>query len=74
MTSYQYDSANQLLTAEKGESLWHYVYDSNGSLVEVLPNNTETSGAKRYTYNTAGYLTQVETHNGSGWDVQAEFV
>jgi hypothetical protein len=40
--------------------------------VEVLPNNTESSGAKRYTYNTAGYLTQVETHNGSGWDTQAE--
>jgi hypothetical protein len=60
--------------------LWHYVYDANGSLVEVLPNNTEASGAKRYTlrqaqgrlYNTAGYLTQVETHNGAGWDVQAE--
>jgi hypothetical protein len=40
--------------------------------VEVLPNNTENSGAKRYTYNAAGYLTQVETHNGAGWDVQAE--
>ncbi|MBI2330606.1 MAG: hypothetical protein HYU84_00220, partial [Chloroflexi bacterium] len=71
-TSYQYDAANQLLTAEKGESLWYYIYDANGSLVEVLPNNTETSGAKRYAYNTAGYLTQVEAHNGSGWGVQAE--
>jgi hypothetical protein len=28
--------------------------------------------SRRYTYNIAGYLTQVETHNGSGWDVQAE--
>ncbi|HRJ57207.1 MAG TPA: hypothetical protein PLV64_13040 [Anaerolineales bacterium] len=72
VTSYQYDAANQLQTAELGESLWYYVYDANGSLVEVLPNNIETSGAKRYTYNTAGYLTQVEAHNGAGWDVQAE--
>jgi hypothetical protein len=40
--------------------------------VEVLPNGAEASGAKRYTYNTAGYLMQVETHNGSSWDTQAE--
>jgi len=72
VTNYQYDAANQLQTAEMGESLWYYVYDANGSLVEVLPDNTETNGDKRYTYNTAGYLTQVETHNGTGWDVQAE--
>jgi uncharacterized repeat protein (TIGR02543 family) len=74
VTNYQYDAANQLLTAEKGQSLWHYAYDANGSLVEVLPNNTENNGAKRYTYNAAGYLTQVEAHNGAGWDVQAEMV
>jgi YD repeat-containing protein len=51
--NYQYDAANQLLTAQKGESLWSYVYDANGSLVEVLPNGSEASGAKRYTLRQA---------------------
>jgi YD repeat-containing protein len=71
-TSYTYDAASQLVTAEADTPAWHYVYDENGSLVEVLPGGEEASGAKRYTYNAAGYLTQVESHDGSGWNVQSE--
>jgi YD repeat-containing protein len=37
----------------------------------VLPRGKEASGANRYTYNAAGYLTQVELHDGSGWNVQS---
>ncbi|MBK7317720.1 DNRLRE domain-containing protein [Candidatus Villigracilis affinis] len=71
-TAYTYDAANQLVTAQADATIWHYEYDANGSLVEVLPDGNAASGAKRYTYNTAGYLTEVESHNGSGWNSQAE--
>ncbi|NOH00462.1 MAG: hypothetical protein HND47_00085 [Chloroflexi bacterium] len=71
-TNYTYDVANQLLTAEMDGTVWQYEYDGNGSLIKTLPNGNETNGAKRYTYNTAGYLVKVETHNQSGWYVQAE--
>ena len=71
-TIYTYDAASQLVTAQKDLTVWHYVYDANGSLVEVLPNGNEVSTAKRYTYNTAGYLIKVEEHDGSGWNTQAE--
>ena len=37
-----------------------------------MPDGNATNGAKRYTYNPAGYLTQVEAHNGVDWNVQAE--
>ncbi len=72
VTSYQYDNANQLLTAQAENMEWRYVYDANGSLREVLPNGHAASGAKRYTYNAAGYLVRVESHDGLGWSVQAE--
>lgn len=49
-----------------------YTHDANGSLTEVLPNGNPGDGAKRYIYNAAGNLVQVEAHNGSNWDVQAE--
>ena len=71
-TTYTYDAASQLVTAQADATAWHYVYDENGSLVEVLPGGNEASGAKRYTYNAAGYLTQVESHDGSGWNIQSE--
>ena len=71
-TTYTYDAASQLVTAQADSTTWHYEYDANGSLTQVLPNGAETSGAKRYTYNAAGYLTQVESHNGTGWTSQAE--
>ena len=37
----------------------------------MLPNNTQSAGAKRYTYNSAGYLTEVESHNGTNYTAQA---
>jgi YD repeat-containing protein len=71
-TSYTYDDANQLVTAQADGTEWHYIYDANGNLTEVLPNGNEADGAKRYTYNAAGYLVKVESHDGSGWNLQAE--
>jgi hypothetical protein len=38
----------------------------------VLPNGSEASGAKRYNYNAAGNLVQVDGYNGTGWAVQTE--
>ncbi|MBN2116321.1 MAG: hypothetical protein JW730_07115 [Anaerolineales bacterium] len=72
VTTYSYDAANQLATAVENGVTWQYHYDENGSLIETLPDGNAASGAKRYTYNTAGYLMQVEMHNGSGWNAQAE--
>ncbi len=72
VTTYSYDAANQLQTAVENGVTWQYNYDANGSLVETLPDGNAANGAKRYTYNTAGYLMQVEMHNGSAWSVQAE--
>ncbi|MDL1911587.1 hypothetical protein FBQ81_13010 [Chloroflexi bacterium CFX6] len=60
------------MTAQVDSTTWNYTYDANGSLTEVLPNGNPEDGAKRYTYNAAGNLVQVEAHNGSAWDVQAE--
>jgi RHS repeat-associated protein len=67
-----YDTANQLLTAAENGVTWQYHYDANGSLIETLPDGNATTGAKRYTYNAAGYLTQAEAHNGTDWETQAE--
>jgi YD repeat-containing protein len=72
VTTYTYDIANQLDTATENGVTWQYHYDANGSLIETLPDGTASSGANRYTYNVAGYLTQVELHNGSDWQMQAE--
>jgi YD repeat-containing protein len=72
VTAYTYDAANQLVTAQSEDTTWNYVYDGNGSLIKVLPNGSETSGAKRYSYNAAGYLVKVEAHDGSAWNIQAE--
>ena len=71
-TTYTYDAANQLVTAQKDLTVWEYRYDANGSLIETLPNGDEVSSAKRYTYNTAGFLVKVEEHDGSNWGIQAE--
>ncbi len=82
VTSYQYDAANQLTTATKGSTapstgsgqVWHYTYDGNGSLVETSPDSSgPANGAKRYTYNTAGFLLKVETYTNS-WQTQAEML
>jgi len=72
VTTYTYDIANQLETAQVNGVTWQYHYDANGSLVETLPDGNAASGAKRYTYNAAGYLTQVEAHNGADWATQSE--
>jgi len=71
-TTYTYNAANELFTAQKDGTTWNYTYDANGSLTEVLPNGNPGNGAKRYTYNSAGNLVQVEAHNGTDWDTQAE--
>jgi len=62
----------KLNSAEPCDTTRQYIYDANGSLAEVLPNGNVASGAKRYTYNSAGNLVQVEAHNGTSWDTQAE--
>ena len=72
VTTYTYNTANELETAQKDGTTWQYVYDANGGLTEVLPGGNPASGAKRYTYNAAGSLVQVEAHNGSDWETQAE--
>ena len=71
-TVYAYDAANELVTAQVDGTTWNYTYDANGSLTEVLPNGNPGNGAKRYTYNAAGNLIQVESPNDSNWNVQAE--
>jgi YD repeat-containing protein len=72
VTTYTYDTANQLMTAAENGVTWQYHYDANGSLIETLPDGNATTGAKRYTYNAAGYLTQAEAHNGADWTTQSE--
>lgn len=74
-TTYSYDDANQLLTASEGEVTWYYNYDSNGSLIQSTPGETLSAGAKRYSYNTAGFLVSVETYTGTvDWELQAEML
>jgi RHS repeat-associated protein len=71
-TIYMYDAANQLLTANDATTEWHYTYDGNGSLIESDPGTSAANGSTRYTYNTAGYLVKLETHNGTDWQTQSE--
>jgi len=73
-TTYDYDNANQLTTAQADNSpiVWQYVYDANGRLTEVLPDGNPANGAKRYTYHTAGFLVKAEAHDGSAYQLQAE--
>jgi|GEM_PF-2063871 len=52
--------------------------DGNGSLILSTPGDPSTgsgvaNGAKRYTYNTAGFLLKVETYTNS-WQTQAEML
>ena len=72
ITTYSYDAANQLLTATKGAVIWYYTYDGNGSLIQTTPGESDTADARHYTYNTAGFLTKVERHDGTAWQTQAE--
>jgi len=62
---------SDLQTASSGPLTWYYSYNANGSLVEVTPKGS-LNGARRYTYNDAGYLAQVESHNGASYQLQAE--
>jgi len=73
-TNYAYDSANQLTTAQASNTTatWHYIYDGNGSLVQSMPGDNPANGASRYTYNSAGFLVGVDSHDGSNWQPQAE--
>jgi YD repeat-containing protein len=70
-TSYTYDEANQLLTATQEGVTWRYTYDGNGSLIQITPGEDVANGAKRYRYNTAGFLVKVETYT-TDWQPQAE--
>ncbi len=69
--SYQYDAANQLTSATQNGATWHYTYDGNGSLVMASPGAAVSNGAKRYTYNVAGFLVKVENYI-TDWQPQAE--
>lgn len=75
-TTYNYNNANQLTTAQMDNSpiVWEYAYDPNGRLTDILPDGIATNGAKQYTYNTAGYLTQTQAHDGSAYQLQAEML
>jgi len=70
-TTYTYDEANQLLTATDPSATWTYTYDGNGSLIESDPGTGAANGSTRYTYNTAGYLTKLETYT-TDWQTQSE--
>lgn len=75
VTTYTYDATNELMTAHAdGDPItWHYTFDNNGSLTDITPNGTTpANGARRYTYSPAGYLLQVETHDGTAYQPQAE--
>lgn len=76
VTTYGYNNANQLSTAQTDNSLtiWQYAYDPLGRLTDVLPDGVPTIGSSRYTYNTASYLVKTETHNGSNYQLQAEML
>jgi hypothetical protein len=41
-------------------------------LLSTQPESGLASGSKKYSYNTAGYLTKVEAYTGSDWYTQAE--
>lgn len=75
-TSYTYNDADQLTTAQESGNpiLWGYSYDNNGGLTEVLPNGVPADGARRYTYNTAGYLVRTETYSGASYQPQADML
>ncbi len=70
-TTYTYDEANQLLSANDATTSWTYTYDGNGSLVQSDPGTGAAKGSIRYTYNTAGYLTKVENFT-TEWQTQSE--
>jgi hypothetical protein len=58
-TTYTYNEANQLLTAQTSNdpTVWHYLYDNNGSLTDLIPNGTTpANGARRYTYRCIGVV------------------
>jgi YD repeat-containing protein len=77
VTTYACDAANRLETAVADDTgiIWHYVYDNNGRRLQQLPGSlTPTEGAIQYTYDQRGQLVQVETHDGSSFQLQAEMV
>ncbi len=77
VTRYEYNDANQLTTAQADNdpTLWHYLYDNNGSLTDVIPNGmTPASGARHYRYDAALRLVKAELHNGTEYQPQAEMV
>lgn len=52
-TTYDYDAADQLLSAQQGATTTQYTYDANGSLT--------SDGVKTYTYDFANRLIAVES-------------
>jgi len=76
-TTFGYNDGNELITAQMDNSsiVWKYYYDDTGNLICILPNAPyHTNGAKLYTYNAAGHLIKTETHDGSGYQLQAEML
>ncbi len=77
VTRYEYNDANQLTTAQADNdpTLWHYLYDNNGSLTDVIPNGTTpANGARRYSYDAAMRLVKAELQNGTEYQPQAEMM
>jgi YD repeat-containing protein len=77
VTVYSYNAANQLVAAEADDEpvAWHYAHDANGNLTEVTPGDlAPDDGARRYSYDRAGRLVRVETHDGTAYRPQAEMV
>ncbi len=77
VTTYTYNLANRLQTAKSDDDgiVWHYVYDNNGSRLQQLPGSlAPTAGAVQYSYDQSRRLVQVESHDGTGFQLQAEMV
>lgn len=75
VTTYTYNAANQLVTAESNVSMdiWHYEYDGNGNLLRQVPNGlTPTAGEIRYSFDQRNQLTRIDHHDGSDYQVHAE--
>ncbi len=75
IATHTYNEANELRTAQADNdpTVWHYLYDNNGSLTDVIPNGTTpTADACHYIYNAAGFLTRAETRDGTTYQPQAE--
>ncbi|MCP4420470.1 MAG: hypothetical protein GY805_28015, partial [Chloroflexi bacterium] len=65
----------QTAKSDNSPTVWHYVYDNNGRRLQQLPGGlTPAADAVQYSYDQSGRLVQVESHDGTGFQLQAEMV